>query len=188
MRPLAALLARVIVEPRWDILIYTVPSQPSRKRAAVWRELKKVGAVYLRDGVAVLPAGSGTIEALRRIVALVEGFAGQATVVATADFDASRSAALRAQIATERAAEYAEVVREAEGLLAHLRREAAHRAFTRAERAALERDLGKLTRWAAQIRARDYLAAAEPRALTEVLARCGRALHALPDTGNAPAT
>ena len=34
----------------WLLLIYTVPSQPSRKRAAVWRDVKKAGAVYLRDG------------------------------------------------------------------------------------------------------------------------------------------
>src|SRR5438309_7457883 len=43
------------VSVEWLLLIYTLPSQPSRKRAYVWRELKKVGAVYLRDGVAILP-------------------------------------------------------------------------------------------------------------------------------------
>ena len=40
---------------QWLVLIYTLPPEPTRKRAFVWRELKKIGAVYLRDGVCLLP-------------------------------------------------------------------------------------------------------------------------------------
>ena len=47
----------------WLLLIYTVPAEPSRKRAAIWRELKKVGAPYLRDGVCILPERPETREA-----------------------------------------------------------------------------------------------------------------------------
>ena len=37
---------------RWLVLIYTLPAEPTRKRAFVWRELKKLGAVYLREQAA----------------------------------------------------------------------------------------------------------------------------------------
>ena len=67
--------------PRWLVLIYTVPSEPSRKRAFIWRELKKAGAVYLRDGVCALPERPETLAALSAIAARVEELGGQATLV-----------------------------------------------------------------------------------------------------------
>ncbi|MGH2561215.1 MAG: Chromate resistance protein ChrB, partial [Thermomicrobiales bacterium] len=39
----------------WALLIYVLPSHPSRLRAAVWRDVKRAGAVYLRDGACALP-------------------------------------------------------------------------------------------------------------------------------------
>jgi DNA-binding transcriptional regulator PaaX len=39
----------------WLMLIYRVPSEPSRLRTAVWRRLKALGAVYVANSVAVLP-------------------------------------------------------------------------------------------------------------------------------------
>jgi len=33
---------------RWLLLVYRVPSEPTRLRAAVWRRLKSLGAVYLQ--------------------------------------------------------------------------------------------------------------------------------------------
>ena len=45
----------------WLLLIYTVPAEPTRKRAFIWRELKKVGAPYLRDGVCILPERPDTL-------------------------------------------------------------------------------------------------------------------------------
>jgi hypothetical protein len=48
----------------WNgLLIYSVPAEPSRKRAYVWREVKKLGAIYLRDGVCIQPEQPGTVAA-----------------------------------------------------------------------------------------------------------------------------
>jgi hypothetical protein len=33
----------------WLLLIYRVPSEPSRLRAAVWRRIKSLGAIYLQN-------------------------------------------------------------------------------------------------------------------------------------------
>jgi DNA-binding transcriptional regulator PaaX len=51
----------------WLLLVYRVPSEPTRLRAAVWRRLKSLGAVYLQNSAAVLPAGEGAERALRRL-------------------------------------------------------------------------------------------------------------------------
>ena len=140
----------------WLLLIYTVPSEPTRLRAAIWRELKKVGAVYLRDGVCALPARPETKESLRVIAARVTEFDGRVTLVEEARLDPTQSGPIVDQANAARAEEYGEVGREVEAFLAHVARERGHREFTFAEVEELEADLGKLKRWAAQIGARDY--------------------------------
>jgi polyhydroxyalkanoate synthesis regulator phasin len=164
------------VSDLWLLLIYTVPPAPSRKRATIWRALKQAGAVYLRDGVCALPQREETAAALRAIAAKVEEFAGQATLVESANLAPARAEAIVAQALRERAAEYAELAREAEGFLEHIARETAHRAFTFREVEELEGDLEKLRRWVAQVRARDYFGAAEAGQVDLLLARCDEAL------------
>ncbi len=166
----------------WSLLIYVVPSEPSRKRAYIWREIKKVGAVYLRDGVCALPERAETADALRRIAAKVEEFGGEATLVEAAHLDPKREEALTAASRIARTSEYRELAREAEGFLAHVRRETEHREFTFAELEELEEDLGKLTRWTDQVRARDYFGGADAEAVTALLARCEEELAAFLET------
>jgi hypothetical protein len=165
----------------WLLLIYTVPSEPSRLRAAVWRDLKKAGAVYLRDGVAVLPDRPPTRVTFREVVAKIDEFGGQATLVADARLDDERSAALIAQAKTAREEEYREIAQEAERFLAHVAREREHRDLTFAEVEEIEEDLGKLRRWADQVRARDYFGAVDASGLDGALARCETALASFLD-------
>jgi hypothetical protein len=40
----------------WLVLVYRIPSDPTRLRATVWRRLKSLGAVYLQNSAAALPA------------------------------------------------------------------------------------------------------------------------------------
>jgi hypothetical protein len=160
----------------WLLLIYTVPAEPSRKRAFIWRELKKIGAPYLRDGVCILPDRSETLELAGGIVAKVEEFGGEATLVSGARLTPARAAALVAQFRAARAEEYQDIARDAGQLLAHVARETEHREFTYAELEELEADLGKLRRWTDQVRARDYFGDAAPEDLRDLLERCDRAL------------
>jgi hypothetical protein len=162
----------------WLFLIYTVPSEPSRKRAFIWRELKKVGAVYLRDGVCALPERDETAIGMRAIVAKIEEFGGQATLAMGAQIDEGATVALRDQFRLARAREYAEVAQAAEGLLAHIRRETDHRDFSYAEVEELEADLGKIRRWFGQVQARDYFGTPETSRVADLLSRGEEALGA----------
>jgi hypothetical protein len=168
----------VQIDTPWLLLIYTVPAEPSRKRAAIWRDLKKVGAVYLRDGVCALPERPATTTAMRTIAARVDEFEGQATLVEAARLDPARAAWVVKQSRTARAAEYADVAREADQLLAHVAREVEHRDFTFGELEELEADLGKLNRWAEQVHARDHFGDGPEARVAELLERCEVALGA----------
>lgn len=67
----------------WDILIYRVPTEPARKRTYIWRQLKKLGVVYLQHGVCILPHSNEHMGALRNLVNKVVEFEGDATLLKT---------------------------------------------------------------------------------------------------------
>jgi hypothetical protein len=150
-------------------------------RAAIWRDLKKFGAVYLRDGVCALPARDETVAAFRAIEAKILSFGGQATLALDARLEPARGEAIIAQARQARSEEYAEIGRDAEGFLAHVERERSHRVFTYAELEELEADLGKLQRWLDQVRARDHFAADGAAEAAEAIARGEATLAAFAD-------
>ena len=97
--------------PRWVLLVYRLPREPSRHRVAVWRKLRDLGALYLQDGVVALPEDAVTREQLEWLQLRVREAGGEATLwegrpgtVAeeaglVEDFRHSREAAYRSIIA-----------------------------------------------------------------------------------------
>ena len=169
----------------WLLLIYTIPAEPSRKRAFIWRELKKIGAPYLRDGVSILPERPETIELAEAIAAKIQEFEGEAILVSGAHLTPARTSALVEQCRAARSEEYREIGLEADRLLEHVARETEHREFTYAELEELEADLAKVRRWVDQVAARDYFGEGPPEDLRNVLDRCERALGAFLETAAA---
>jgi len=171
----------------WLLLIYTVPAQPSRKRATVWREIKKLGAVYLRDGVCVLPDQPRTRVSLRALASRIEEMEGDACLVEGAQLDEQRVKALKSQFGSSRSEEYAEISREAGELLAHVERETEHREFTYPELEELEQDLAKLNRWTDQVRERDYFNESSYEGVQTLAEKCERALEEFLERASAEA-
>lgn len=164
-----------LMQDCWLLLIYTVPAEPSRKRAFVWREIKRVGAVYLRDGVCALPQSAAAESALSAIAQRILEFEGRATVVRDAHLEDDQSRDLKQLMQAARAREYAAIRQDAEAFLEHIRRETDHRDFSFAELEELDADLQKLQRWYVQVRARDHLNI-EGADLHQVLGTCEEAL------------
>jgi hypothetical protein len=165
---------------RWLLLVYTLPAQPTRLRAAVWRDLKAGGALYLHDGVGVLPDAPESRMVFESLAVRVREFGGESTLVAGVLLDAGREGDLRERFATVRGAEYGELRRECRKFQEHLRREADHYEFTYEELEELAEELEKVRRWGEKVRARDYLGhrgaaelAADLHACEEALAEFG---------------
>ena len=68
----------------WLLLIYRVPPEPSRLRSAVWRRLKSLGAIYLQNSAAALPAGLGAERALRKLRSEILDMGGTAVLLTCA--------------------------------------------------------------------------------------------------------
>ena len=163
----------------WLLLIYVIPATPSRKRAFIWRELKKIGAVYLRDGVAVLPRLSETTRAMQAVAAKVDELGGEATLVDNAHLEPVRVESIVAQARAARAREYADIRDELERLADYVQRERAHREFTNGEVDELDADLARLQRWAQQVVSRDHFADGLDQPTTRAFARCAETIAAL---------
>ena len=53
--------------PNWLLLVISLPTSSATGRMRIWRALKALGCVALRDGAYLLPAGPGRAEALREL-------------------------------------------------------------------------------------------------------------------------
>ena len=62
------------------MLAYRLPREPSTPRIAVWRRLRRLGALQLVDGLVALPLDPHTREALEWVAEEVEQAGGEATV------------------------------------------------------------------------------------------------------------
>jgi hypothetical protein len=169
----------------WLVLIYTLPAEPTRKRAFVWRQLKKLGAVYLRDGVCVVPDRPTTRAAMAASVDRIRLYEGQASLIQAAQLDDVTAQPTMRQADSARAAEYADLAASCRELLAHFQRESRHRDLPAVELRALAQDLRKLGRWSTEIRARDYFRCPASAEAETALADCTAALGQVMDAAAA---
>jgi hypothetical protein len=68
------------IAPSWTLLIYRIPTQPSRLRLQVWRRLQALGARYLQDAVCVLPPRDDLRQELSSVADSIREMGGTAHV------------------------------------------------------------------------------------------------------------
>lgn len=95
---------------RWLLLTYTLPHTPSAPRVALWRKLKKLGALLLHDALWVLPATAALQEQVRWLAAEIAEAGGSMHVwQANADLPAQETAVI-AHFVEQAEAGYQEVL------------------------------------------------------------------------------
>ncbi len=73
-------------KPSWTMLVYKLPPQPTRLRIQIWRKLQALGAVYIQDGLAAVPARDDLDENMTYIAASIEEMEGSAVLLRSAGF------------------------------------------------------------------------------------------------------
>lgn len=91
----------------WFILITSLPARHTTARMRLWRAVKALGCVTLRDGVYLLPASEQSSNALAQLASEVRSAHGSAEVLHVAA-DATQDAAFRSQF--DRSSEYGELL------------------------------------------------------------------------------
>lgn len=159
----------------WLLLVYRIPSEPSRLRAAVWRRLKSLGAIYLQNSAAALPASVDAERALRKLRREILDMSGTAVLLSCSVLAGEQEIMEAFQAARDD--EYAEIVDKCEDFLGQVRKEYAADHFTYAELEENEVDLIKLRNWFGRVRDRDVFAASGREAAERGLAACEQSLE-----------
>ena len=160
----------------WLVLIYRVPSEPTRLRSTVWRRIKSLGAIYLQNSAAALPRTGPAERSLRKLRREILDMSGSA-VLLSCDVLAGEPE-VRAQFQAARNDEYEEIVDRCEDFLQQVKKEYTANHFTYAELEENEVDLVKLRNWFAKVRERDVFDADGRQAAEKALDECEQSLEA----------
>ncbi|MFD1813891.1 Chromate resistance protein ChrB [Rhodococcus gannanensis] len=161
----------------WTVLVIRLAAEPTRHRVAVWRELRKVGALSLGQGVwAVpdLPVFAAGITRARELTDRADGETVTLRAAGVTDVDAAR---FEAMFTAAREDDWSEFLSDCDKYEAELDREIASAKFTLAELDEEEQSLERLRRWHRDIKTRDAFGAPSASAATERLRTCTDRLH-----------
>ncbi|WP_113698681.1 Chromate resistance protein ChrB [Nonomuraea lactucae] len=144
----------------WLLLIYRVPSDSSRARVAVWRDLKRMGALYVQQAVCVLPDRDDTRAAMLRVRERIEELGGSSIFLTLADVDDDARAQFVEGFRGQSAKEYAEIVEECDTkFVKEIEFERFRENYTFEEAEEIRQDLEKLRRWLDKVEGRDWMGA-----------------------------
>ncbi len=148
------------VDADWVVIVVKVPSEPSRHRVAVWRELRRSGAIPLAAGTWALPANPLTTETLDKVQDLIDRAPdGELLLLDARGQDDPSESRLRLQYTAAREAEWAEFLADCAKFHGEIDREIAKGKFTLAELEEEEQSLDRLRRWHRALALRDTFGA-----------------------------
>jgi hypothetical protein len=141
----------------WVLLAYRLPREPSTPRIALWRRLRRLGAVQLVDGLVALPASPRTQEQFDWLADEVLEAGGEAWTWRARAGSRHQDQSLEAQLRTAVADDYRALLAEIDAL---------------GDEPISRRTVDRLRREFHRIESRDYAGAPERE-------RAGRALERL---------
>lgn len=159
----------------WLLIAMTSGADDSL-RVRVWRELRRLGAVYLQNSVCLLPDQPDVTAAVTALARRVRAGGGRARVLHIQLLDPGEEAEVIADQTADRDREYGDLVERSAEFEAEIDRELARNNATYTEVEESETDLARFERWFASITARDYFHTPRRADAEAALARCQQRL------------
>lgn len=161
-----------MVSLSWLLLTYKVPPEPATKRIALWRRLKGMGAVYLQNGVCLLPKTDDHVRRLKMIENDILEMAGESVILETVALDRAQEDKVVQRFRADRDDQYREFLGRCADFEAEIAKEVAINKFTYAELDEEDADLRKLQGWLEKIRKLDFYEAPLAEEAAERLRAC----------------
>jgi hypothetical protein len=137
----------VIAANSWLLLLFSLPTNRNTERVAVWRRLKKMGAVQIKTSTYLLPYAPAQYEGFQWLAQQIRDYGGDSTLVRAQEIEGLTKEKVTAMFNESRAKDYA-------GLRKGLQSFIAHRKKMNAEDAVSE--LERFTRQFREVRAVDF--------------------------------
>lgn len=161
-----------MVTSAWLLLTYKVPPEPAAKRVALWRRLKAMGAIYLQNGVCLLPKTDDHVRRLKMLEKAIAEMNGEAVILETVALDRGQEDKVVARFKADRDDQYREFLGRCADFEKEIAKEIAIRKFTYAELEEEDTDLRKLQDWLEKIKRLDFYGATLAEEASERLRRC----------------
>ncbi|PDT21278.1 Chromate resistance protein ChrB [Rhizobium hidalgonense] len=156
----------------WLLLTYKVPPDPATKRIALWRRLKGMGAVYLQNGVCLLPKTDDHVRRLKMLENDVSKMGGESVILETVALDRAQEDKVVSRFKADRDDQYREFLGRCTDFEAEIAKEIAINKFTYAELEEEDTDLKKLQGWLEKIKKLDFYGATLAAEASERLRGC----------------
>ncbi|MDF1793589.1 MAG: chromate resistance protein ChrB [Thalassobaculaceae bacterium] len=165
-----------MIEITWLLLTYKLPREPAAKRISVWRRLKGMGAVYLQNGVCIVPKTDDYVRRLKMLENEIRELDGDCVILETVGLDKAQERKVTARFQADRDDAYEEFVDKCDDFEREVAKEINANHYTFAELEENEVDLKKLQGWLAKIEALDFYGAARAAEARARLKRCEEVL------------
>jgi hypothetical protein len=149
-----------------------VPPDPATKRIALWRRLKGMGAVYLQNGVCLLPKTDDHVRRLKMLENDVSKMGGESVILETVALDRAQEDKVVSRFKADRDDQYREFLGRCADFEAEIAKEIAINKFTYAELEEEDTDLKKLQGWLEKIKKLDFYGATLAAEASERLRGC----------------
>jgi hypothetical protein len=154
-------------------LIYRMPTKPTAGRVAVWRSLKKAGAVYLQDSACVLPDTDEIRAELDPVLKRIDESDGSYHLLPLAELPEEEDAKLVQLFVDQATKHYAEIVEDCEvNFVKEIEFEHFRQNYTYEEAEEIRMEFEKICTWFERVQERDWFGAPNAGEAREWLRRC----------------
>jgi hypothetical protein len=140
----------------WLLLTYKVPAEPAARRVALWRRLKSMGAIYLQNGVCLLPKTDDHVRRLKMLENDITEIGGDAVILETIALDRVQEDKVVGRFKADRDDAYRELIDKCDDFGAEIDKETVAQHFTYNELEENDVELKKLQGWFEKIRKLDF--------------------------------
>jgi hypothetical protein len=156
---------------KWLFFSYSLPTEPSKARVHVWRQLKKLGAVNYQSAW-VLPYSSDRVADIKRLIADIQGYHGESLLIEGKSIGKSQDELIRKALIESRNEEYGELIEKCEDFFKEIKFEIERKNFIFAEVEENEEELEKLKQWLKKVEKRDVVEAPLRKTAIEKIKSC----------------
>jgi hypothetical protein len=118
----------------WLLLLYSLPTNRNTERVAVWRRLKKMGAVQIKTSTYLLPDEPAQYEQFQWLAKQIRDYGGDSTLVRAQEIEGLTRDKVISLFNTARDKEYADLRKALQGFISRRRKSNAEFAAAELER------------------------------------------------------
>lgn len=140
----------------WIVILYDIPPEPSRLKVRLWRDFKRMGAVYPFMSVCVVPYTNENSRELERICKLIVKN-GKLLRIRGKAFNENDQGNILQIFRTERNKQYNEILEESHEFMDEIKLNINNKKTTQEEVEEMEESLNGLRRWFDRVRSIDWV-------------------------------